>query len=130
MLGSGPKNKMPPESLLRSKCWRAMRMMRRFALCDLMAASGTGKSNVSEFIRGLVANGYVRLEASTRGGVKGEHAVYVLARDTGPFSPRVGKDGRLWDPNLEASAFMKRIHGSIPRSPRVKKPFQNGTVSQ
>jgi|GEM_PF-7089170 len=89
------------ERQARERVWRAMRMLRRFTIPDLAATAEAGANNVQHYLIALERADYVRVAAPRRSGVKGGHAVYVLARDTGPHAPRVRGDNTVADFNVQ-----------------------------
>lgn len=83
--------------------WASMRALRRFVVAEIEATAETQRKATEQYVRALVAGGYVRcVQPQRRGGKAGSAAVYQLLRDTGPLAPRVGKGGLL-DPNLAPS---------------------------
>jgi hypothetical protein len=76
-----------------------MRIMRRFTLPDLEATAEITRSNVDKFVRALLMSGHIRIARPKIEGVKGGHTVYQLVRNTGPYPPRVRKDGSVYDQN-------------------------------
>lgn len=90
----------------RYRMWRSMRILRRFTAPDLIATAAANRDNVARYVRGLVEDGYLKISTPKRDGIKGGHIVYVLARDTGPNPPRIGKFG-VFDPNLQIDEAAK-----------------------
>lgn len=88
------------ETEARQRMWQSMRRLPEFTTADLVATAEVGYSNAKKYLRALRVAGYLRCARPVRSGATGGHAVYRLARNTGPFAPRIGK-GALRDPNLE-----------------------------
>lgn len=78
-----------------------MRVQRRFTVPDLMATAEIGEKNVMCYVQGLAHAGYLRVACPKRNGHKGGHVVWCLVRDTGPLAPRLQRDGRTYDANLQ-----------------------------
>lgn len=80
----------------RDQMWRSMRILKRFSVQDLTAASSTEEHRVAEseartYCQALARAGYLRKEI---GG-------YAFARFTGPKAPQIQRVKRIWDPNLK-----------------------------
>lgn len=87
----------------RQKMWNSMKISRVFTADSLCVTAGVCKKTADEFIRKLVAAGYVDVvkRVDTRkpnDEVKGQSSSYRLIRDTGRLSPIVRKTG-CWDQN-------------------------------
>lgn len=85
----------------RARSWQSMRVLRRFTLPDLVATAEIGAANAKAYTIALRRAGYVRCVLARRAG-KGGHAVYMLARNTGPRAPMVRNNGTVWDANSDA----------------------------
>jgi hypothetical protein len=114
ILTSGPQGphtgKTPKrnQAALRDKAWRALRMMGKATIPDLMerASLGTeraGQNNLHRYLRALGRAGYVRElprraagDALTSNGFKR----WMLIRDTGPQAPIFRKTG-IYDRNQD-----------------------------
>ncbi|MDO6542788.1 hypothetical protein [Photobacterium sanguinicancri] len=82
----------------RRRMWNTMRVLRKFSRIDLMMAAEVASSTVSSFTQRLEKAGYIR-KICLEGNKKGECAMYLLVRNTGPDSPvDRGKQG-MWDVN-------------------------------
>ena len=91
------------QGLGRDQMWRVMRILKRFILEDLIAASNTQEHKVSKeeaktYCRYLVKAGYLRKEGKA----------YIHIRYTGPKSPQVQKIRQVWDPNLKEVVWPRR----------------------
>ncbi len=83
----------------RERMWRAMRILRRFHMRELLQVAEVPRRKVAErFVQDLTRAGYLRVAERARGC---DGSVYALIRNTGPFAPRVGCKGLTLDPNLE-----------------------------
>lgn len=83
--------------------WRAMGMLPRFTLRELVAVCNTGTVSVSEktaasYIGHLIRAGYIRILHNGRGRGK-EPSVYELVDRTGPRAPMIQRVKRVYDPN-------------------------------
>ena len=83
----------------RYRIWRSMRILRRFTAPDLCATAEAGRWNVQQYMLALARAGYLRIAVPRKCGVRAGHAIYALARDTGPNPPRIHRDGTVYDPN-------------------------------
>ncbi len=88
-----------PASVARNVLWQSMRKLRRFTAGDLEAVAEAKKGNVRRYVRELADAGYLRCVQPVLSGRPGGHAVWQLARDTGPVPPRISADG-VYDGNL------------------------------
>lgn len=80
----------------RTAAWRAMRVLKRFTVRELHAASGAGEVDLKSFCKCLLKAGY--LKASGKAGSK--VYTYILVKDTGPLPPQVTRVKCIFDPNL------------------------------
>lgn len=99
-------------SQARQRMWQAMRVMRQFTIADIVATAEVTRSHATKYVRALNIAGYAQCIRSRQSGVTGGHALWRLARDTGPHAPRVGKHFR--DPNIQPTEREAMIE--IPRS--------------
>ena len=76
-----------------------MRVMRRFTLPDLVATAEIGRRNASEYCRGLLNAGLIRVDTPRRSGTKSGNVIYLLIKDIGPKAPRLRRNGTTYDPN-------------------------------
>lgn len=88
-----------PATVARNVIWQSMRKLRRFTAGDLEAVAEAGKGNVRRYVKELADAGYLRCVQPVQSGTPGGHAVWQLARDTGPVPPRISADG-VYDANL------------------------------
>lgn len=77
----------------RQKMWNSMRQLHTFSVADLESTAEVGASHAQKLIKMLSNHGYLRLERPKREGVTGGHAIWRLARNTGPVVPRFGRSG-------------------------------------
>ncbi|MGH8012487.1 MAG: hypothetical protein ACREQ4_08315 [Candidatus Binataceae bacterium] len=101
-----------PASSARYRIWRAMRIMRRFQIGDLIATAVAGESNVQKYVFDLTRAGYLRLARARQSGVKAGSAVYVLIEDSGPLPPRIIGNGMVFDPNRAREVRQERNAGN------------------
>ncbi len=89
------------------RMWEAMRVHQVFTLADIQIATDLGKETVKAFVRRLKAASYVILRNKNVHHRQGVPGAWVLARDTGPFAPRLlGGGACAYDRN------QKRIIGA------------------
>lgn len=87
----------------RDNMWRAMRILKRFSVRDLVAAASTDEHEVKEteaqtYCGYLAKAGYLRRSGSA----------YFLIRYTGPRAPQVQRVRRVFDPNLKEVVWPSR----------------------
>ncbi len=95
----GVFTKARPAKDIRQRAWQAMRIMKRFTTFDIRATAGIGESNLRNYIKALHKAGYLALVKERRSGENLGHAVWRLARDSGPKHPILRVEGGMFDPN-------------------------------
>jgi len=85
----------------RQNMWRSMRILKRFDLATIWAASGTedhqvAREEIKTYILFLARAGYLKKTG------EGEKAVYMLVRYTGPKAPMIQRIKQVYDQNLKA----------------------------
>lgn len=105
---SGPRGPLtqlarrPKRRTARDKMWKAIRVSKKFDLARLEAMAGASPEGARKFVAALAKAGYLSAlrrepgDAPTSNGFKR----WLLIRDTGPETPLIKADGRVWDPNL------------------------------
>lgn len=85
----------------RGALWRALRILRRFTVFELMAvAEQDNKHSVLTFLGQLRKAGFLRAQAGNRG--RHEPTTFFLIRDPGPACPAVLKRGMVvYDRNTD-----------------------------
>jgi hypothetical protein len=96
----------------RQRMWQAMRVARQFSAADIVATAEVTPNHARKYLRMLAAHGYIACIRERQSGVAGAGTLWRLARDTGPYAPRVGK--QLRDPNIEPTEREAMV--TIPRS--------------
>jgi hypothetical protein len=91
-------------SVARTRMWRAMRMLRVWRMGELLELTSVRRKAAERYLAVLTRGGYVAAEGGR--GCRGRS--YRLVRDTGPFAPRAGDRGAIFDPNIEIAAERKR----------------------
>lgn len=100
-----------PKSL-RARIWRALRMMGKTTIPELMAICGTEaeqaapdklRHSVSTYLANLCTGGYLQRlpkRDKSAGGQRGNVRYFLLPdKNTGPLSPRIGVKGAVYDAN-------------------------------
>lgn len=77
----------------REKMWAAMRREKSFTQAKIAGLAGCGKGKVQDYLKGLMAAGFVAKRADT--AKLFTRAVYDLVKDTGVDAPRVRTDGTM-----------------------------------
>lgn len=100
----------------RTRMWQAMRTLNRFGVPEIAATADVEPRLVGPYLSDLYATGYLRrVRASS--GTTGGHAIYQMARNTGPKSPEVthvklvrdGNTGELRLPNTEKGDQVREL---------------------
>ncbi len=99
----GSRVRAPATSGHTYRLWQAMRVYRRsghaWTVRELAAVADSTEAAARRLLGALRRHGYVtQTEPWERGTVLGD-ARWRLVRDTGPWPPRLRRDGRLYDPN-------------------------------
>ena len=96
----------------RQNMWMAMRILKRFDLATIWAASGTeeypvARGEIKTYLLYLAKSGYLKKTG------QGEKAVYVLVRYTGPKAPMIQRIKQVWDPNLKEVTWPKDVDSRL-----------------
>lgn len=67
------------------RLWKAMRVLQRFDVPQLMMAALVSRRSVRRYVRALEAQGIIRPDAPH--AAPGHATTYVIARDPGPIAP-------------------------------------------
>jgi hypothetical protein len=97
---NGSISRKPTPESARARVWAAMRILRQFTIPDLIASAEAERHNVQRFCFGLARTGYLRIVRPRVSGVKAASTVYSLVNDSGPFAPRLHRDGSIFDANV------------------------------
>lgn len=85
---------------VRQRAWIAMRIFKTFTAAQIQASAEVETHNLRKYIKALHRAGYLIVHRPKRNGVTGGHAVWRLARDSGPAAPIVRFDRNgVYDPN-------------------------------
>lgn len=108
---SGPRGKMtrrrPVRDSLCTRLWRAMRLLKKFGLAELLELAARDEKNpkhgAQRYVTGLAKAGYLlrhqRRSLGTAPTSPG-HVRWTLIRDTGDLPPMLRRGGRVvFDPN-------------------------------
>ncbi len=94
--------KRRPGEDMRQRAWTAMRIFKVFTLAQIEATADIERENVRNYVKALHRAGYLVLWRPKRNGSPGGHAVWRLARDSGPNAPIVRrKSAGVYDPNRD-----------------------------
>lgn len=85
----------------RARMWQSMRVLRTFTVADMQATAEVSRASATHYVRALRDAGYVVSAGSKPRGSRSEFIAYRLVRNTGPYGPRVARDGSVFDPNVE-----------------------------
>ncbi len=95
-----PITKPPVRANIRQRIWRSMQIEQQFSVMGIVATAECRHSSVRALIAALLRVGYVR-ELQRSNHRSGEGSIYRLVKNTGPFAPRLRKDGTVYDLNLK-----------------------------
>ncbi len=110
VITSGPigsltvRARRPKRRTSRDKMWAAIRITKKFDLARLEEIAGATRANAQRFVLALCRAGYLAElrrqpgEAPSSNGFKR----WFLVDDSGPATPTIKADGRIWDPNTRA----------------------------
>ena len=97
-------------SAARERMWKAMRILRRFQIGELLQVAEIARRKAAEkYLQDLTRADYLRVAEHARGC---DGNLYTLIRNTGPFAPRVGRKGLTIDPNLEITR-LRDLHSNL-----------------
>lgn len=107
----GPRALEQDGTSLRSRLWRALRLLHKASVRDLLelaerGTEGNAAMNAKDYLNALVRSGHL---SRVRKGVPEPPATtpptrYCLVRDTGPMPPQWNKrQRRIYDPNTQES---------------------------
>jgi hypothetical protein len=87
----------------RANAWKGIRILKRFTMRDLHAATGTAESDLKSYLPYLVKAGYLRLVEPGSRKKGGSAPVYMLdpRRNSGPEAPQVTRLKAVFDANTE-----------------------------
>ena len=86
-------------NLARRQAWTSMRIMRRFTRGDILTTASITKTNLDQYVRGLLQCGFLAMQQERVNGRPGSRDVLRIARDTGPLPPIMHKEGSMLDTN-------------------------------
>ncbi|MEI2740927.1 MAG: hypothetical protein V9G63_10045 [Candidatus Competibacter sp.] len=86
----------------RQRIWNTVRVFKQVSIEQAQATAEVSASNAQKYLRALLRAGYLQIARPKQSGKTGGHAIYRLARNTGPRAPivRTGGDG-VYDPNQD-----------------------------
>lgn len=88
---------------MRQRAWTAMRIFKTFSVAQIEATAEIERENLRKYLKALHRAGYLVLHRPKRNGQAGGHAVWRLARDSGPTAPHPLHGGAgVYDPNSGA----------------------------
>ncbi len=85
----------------RDRIWLSMRMLRRFTLPQLCAASEVAEGNARTYLQALTRVGILRKVQVNTSSKAGCYSVYALLKDTGPQAPIRRRNGMVYDRNTK-----------------------------
>lgn len=87
----------------RQRVWNSIRVLKRFTAAQLEATATIRRANLQKYLLALDRAGYLTLVRPKQNGKSLGHAIWRLARDTGPRAPIVRTDSSgVYDPNHDA----------------------------
>lgn len=86
----------------RQRAWNMVRLFKRFTADQIAAPAEISVANLQKYLKALAASGYLLLVRPKQNGKVMGHAVWQLARNTGPHCPIVRNDqSGVYDPNQD-----------------------------
>lgn len=86
----------------RQQAWNAFRVYKVFTVSDIGPVAEISERNLRAYVQALHRSGHLTLEHAKRNGHVNGHAVWRLARNSGPRRPHPLRDGAgVYDPNLD-----------------------------
>lgn len=108
-----------------AKCWRSMRVLKKFSTADIAQGAEVSDSYSRQYVHALHKAGYMRCLTPHKSGAIREGAVYLLIKDTGPRNPIIRqRDNAVFDPNL--NEVFKMEAKSKPNKVVHNRPVGNG----
>lgn len=100
----------------RTRMWQAMRTLSRFGVPEIAATADVEPKIVGPYLSVLYSTGYLR-RVRNSSGTTGGHAIYQMARNTGPKNPEIfhvklvrdGNTGELSLPNTEKGDLLREL---------------------
>jgi hypothetical protein len=87
---------------VRQQAWNSIRVLKRFTAAQIEATAEIQEENLRKYLKALAAAGYLAQVRPKQNGRPGGHAIWRLARDSGPRAPLVRYDGSgVYDPNQD-----------------------------
>lgn len=84
----------------RQRAWNMVRLFKRFTAEQIAAPAEISVANLQKYLKALAASGYLALARPKQNGKTMGHAVWQLARNSGPRCPIVRNDSSgVYDPN-------------------------------
>lgn len=87
---------------IRQQAWNSIRVIKRFTSAQIEATAAISRDNLRKYLKALHQTGYLVQVRPKQNGKSLGHAVWRLARDSGPSAPIVRTDGSgVYDPNQD-----------------------------
>lgn len=124
MSGTVWKGPRPQGGEVHQRAWNSIRVFKRFTSDQVEATADIRRNNLSKYLKALHQTGYlVRVRPKQNGKSLG-HAVWRLARDSGPRAPIVRTDGSgVYDPNQDT---LYPARDEAPNDPATRTGVAHG----
>jgi hypothetical protein len=111
----------------RQRLWNSIRVFKRFTSGQLEATAEVTRANLQKYLLALSRSGYLALARPKQNGKSLGHAVWRLARDSGPHAPIVRTDGSgVYDPNQnQLYPYRDEATDEPPTRPGVARRAEN-----
>jgi hypothetical protein len=87
---------------IRQQAWNSIRVLKRFTTAQIEATAAISRDNLRKYLKALHQTGYLVQVRPKQNGKSLGHAVWRLARDSGPRAPIGRTDGSgVYDPNQD-----------------------------
>lgn len=101
----------------RQRLWNSICVLKRFTSAQIEATAEVSPANLQKYLQALARAGYLVLVRPKQNGKSLGHAVWRLARDSGPRAPIVRTDGSgVYDPNHD-TLYPYRDEAADERAP-------------
>lgn len=95
--------------------WRTMKILKTFNWHDIKVAASTETISITSktaraYVEMLHRGGYLRQIGLLEPGIK---AVYRFVKDTGHQAPIIKRGGVVYDPNLDAIVYQRKLKGGV-----------------
>jgi hypothetical protein len=127
MSGTVWKSPRPKGSEVHQRAWNSIRVFKRFTSGQIEATADIRCNNLNKYLKALHRTGFLVQVRPKQNGKSLGHAVWRLARDSGPHAPIVRTDGSgVYDPNQDQLyPYRDEATDEPPTRPGVARRAEN-----